>query len=145
MQEETSTAETFNIKIINSKKLSNLFIFTNEKNSNIDDWLSVMKNKLKENENWFSNEIQKKTYVRTRLKENVMKHLSFRFKKKSIKSFAFVEKIFDDFNRIFENFNKWITALKVYRRFKQMKVYKEFHIFWAEFQRVWRICTPKKF
>ncbi len=70
-----------------------------------------------------------KAYVRTRLDEDVMKHLFSRFKKDVIKSFASIEKIFDDLNRVFENSNKRVIALKTYRRLKQVKFYREFHIF----------------
>jgi hypothetical protein len=46
--------------------------------------LSVMQNKLKENANWFSIDVQQKTYVRIRIERDVMKHLIFRFFKNSI-------------------------------------------------------------
>jgi uncharacterized protein (DUF4415 family) len=59
-------------------------IFTDDKDSIIDDWLSVMRNKLKENTNWFSTDVQQKTYVRIRIDDDVMKHLIFRFFKDSI-------------------------------------------------------------
>jgi hypothetical protein len=35
--------------IMTSKKLFDSSIFINEKNSNIEDWLSTMRNKLKKN------------------------------------------------------------------------------------------------
>jgi hypothetical protein len=38
-----------------------------------------MRNKLKENADWFSIDIQQKTYVQIRIDDNVMKHLIFRF------------------------------------------------------------------
>ncbi len=82
--------------IITSKKLFDLSILIDDKNSNIEDWLSTMKNKLKENADWFSIETSKKAYVHTRIDENAMKHLFSRFKKNSIKLFMIVEKIFDD-------------------------------------------------
>jgi hypothetical protein len=124
------------ISIATSKKLFDSFILIDDKNSNIEDWLSAMKNKLKRNVDWFSTETSKKTYVRTRIDENVMKHLAFRFKKDSIKSFFTAEEIFDDLNRIFDDSNKRVNALKAYRRLKQVETNKKFHIFWAEFQRL---------
>ncbi len=66
------------------KKLFDSSIFTDDKDSIIDDWLSVMRNKLKENTNWFSTDVQQKTYVRIRIDDDVMKHLIFRFFKDSI-------------------------------------------------------------
>jgi hypothetical protein len=40
------------------KKFFDLFVFIDNKNSFIDDWLSVIRNKLKENANWFFIDIQ---------------------------------------------------------------------------------------
>jgi hypothetical protein len=37
--------------------LSDSSIFIDDKDSIIDDWLSVMKNKLEENANWFSTDV----------------------------------------------------------------------------------------
>ncbi len=104
--------------LIISKKLLDSSIFIDEKNSDIQDWLSIMRNKLKENANWFLIETSKKVYVQTRIDEDAMKHLFVRFKKKSIKSFLIVEKIFDDLNKVFDDSNKRVNALKTYRRLK---------------------------
>jgi hypothetical protein len=95
-----------------------------------------MRNKLKENADWFSIETSKKVYLRTRIDEDAMKHLSARFKKNFIKSFLIAEKIFDDLNRVFDDSHKRVNALKAYRRLKQIESNKEFHIFWTEFQRL---------
>jgi hypothetical protein len=124
------------INTVTSKKLSDSLIFIDDKNFNIEDWLFVIKNKLKENADWFSIETSKKIYVRTRIDEDAMKHLTSRFKKDSIKSFLIAEEIFDDFNRVFDDFNKRINVLKTYKRLKQIEANKEFHIFFAKFQRL---------
>jgi hypothetical protein len=110
------------INIATSKKLSDSLILIDDKNSNIEDWLSAMRNKLKKNADWFSTETSKKTYVRTRIDEDSMKHLASRFKKNSIKSFLIIEEIFDDFNRVFDDFNKRVNALKAYKRLKQVEI-----------------------
>ncbi len=128
--------DAFVIAIVTSKKLSDSFIFIDDKDSNIENWLSIMKNKLKENVDWFSTETSKKTYVRIRINEDAMKHLTSRFKKDSIKSFFTVEEIFDDLNRMFDDFNKKVNVLKTYKRLKQVETNKEFHTFFAEFQRL---------
>jgi hypothetical protein len=129
--------DAFVSTIINtSRKLFDSSILIDDKNSNIEDWLSTMKNKLKENADWFSIETSKKAYVRTRIDEDAMKHLASRFKKDSIKSFMTIEKIFDDLNRVFDDFNKKINALKAYKRLKQIETNKKFHTFWTEFQRL---------
>jgi hypothetical protein len=126
----------FVLMMTTSKKLSDSLILIDDKNSNIENWLSAMKNKLEKNADWFSTETNKKTYVRTRIDEDSMKHLTSRFKKNSIKSFLIAEEIFDDLNRMFDDFNKRVNVLKTYRKLKQVKMNKEFHTFFAEFQRL---------
>ncbi len=123
-------------KISTTKKFSDSSVFTDGKNPMIDEWLSVMRNKMKVNENWYSTKTMKKTYVRTRLRGDAMKHLASRFKKDSIKSFDTAEEIFDEMNRIFEDPNKRMNVMKEFRRLKQVNQFKEFHVFWFEFQRL---------
>jgi hypothetical protein len=118
------------------KKLFDSSIFTDDKNSIIDDWLSVMRNKLEENANWFSIDVQQKAYVRTRIDEDAMKHLISRFFKNSIKSYIISKKIFDDLYQIFDDSNRRTNALKTYRRLKQIESFKNFNTFWIEFQRL---------
>jgi predicted nuclease with TOPRIM domain len=60
------------INIATSKKLSDSLILIDDKNPNIEDWLSTMKNKLKENADWFLIETSKKTYVRTWIDKDAM-------------------------------------------------------------------------
>ncbi len=95
-----------------------------------------MRNKLKENADWYLNERSRKVYVRTRIENDVMKHLTSRFKKDFIKSFLIVEEIFDDLNRVFNDSNKRMTVLKTYKRLKRIEANKKFYTFWLEFQRL---------
>jgi hypothetical protein len=124
------------VSIVTFKKFSDSFVFTDDKNSFIDDWLSVMRKKLQENANWFSIEIQKKIYVRIKIDEDAMKHLISRFFKNSIKSYITSKKIFDDLYQIFDDLNRRINALKAYKRLKQIESFKNFNTFWVEFQRL---------
>jgi hypothetical protein len=116
--------------------LSDFSVFIDDKNLIIDDWLLVMRNKLKENANWFLIDVQQKAYVRIKIDEDAMKHLIFRFFKNSIKSYIISKKIFDDLYQIFDDSNRRINALKAYRRLKQIESFKNFNIFWIEFQRL---------
>ncbi len=124
------------VSTVTFKKLSDSSVFTDDKNLIIDDWLSLMRNKLKENADWFSIDVQQKAYVRTRIDDDVMKHLTARFFKDSIKSYTIADEIFDDLYQIFDDSNRRINVLKVYRRLKQIESFKDFNIFWAEFQRL---------
>jgi hypothetical protein len=98
--------------------------------------LSVMRNKLEENANWFFTDVQQKTYVWIKSDDEAMKHFIFRFFKNSIKSYIIAKKIFDDLYQIFDDSNRRINALKTYRRFKQIESFKNFNTFWIEFQRL---------
>jgi hypothetical protein len=118
------------------KKLLDSSVFTDDKNLIIDDWLSAMRNKLKGNADWFSIDVQQKTYVRIRIDDDVIKHLISRFFKDSIKSYIISKEIFDDLYQIFDDSNRRTNALKTYRRLKQVESFKDFNIFWAEFQRL---------
>jgi hypothetical protein len=111
-------------------------IFIDDKDFIIDDWLSVMKNKLEENANWFSIDVQQKTYVRIKIEDDVMKYLTFRFVKNSIKSYTISDEIFEDLYQIFEDFNRRSNVLKTYKCLKQIESFKNFNIFWIEFQRL---------
>jgi hypothetical protein len=122
--------------IITFKKLFDSSIFIDDKNSTIDDWLRVMKNKLEENPNWFFIDIEQKVYVRFKIDEDAMKHLISRFFKNSIKSYIISKEIFNDLYQIFDDLNRRITALKTYKRLKQIESFKGFNTFWAEFQQL---------
>jgi hypothetical protein len=95
-----------------------------------------MRNKLKENANWFFTDVQQKAYVRIRIEDDAMKHLTARFFKNSIKSYTIRNEIFDDLYQIFDDSNRRTNVLKTYRRLKQIESFKDFNIFWAEFQRL---------
>ncbi len=118
------------------KKLFDSSVFIDEKNLIIDDWLSIMRNKLKENANWFLTNVQQKAYVRIKINDDVMKHFISRFFKNSIKSYNISKEIFDDLYQIFDDSNRRINALKTYRRLKQIESFKDFNTFWTKFQRL---------
>ncbi len=118
------------------KKLSDSSIFIDDKDFIIDDWLSVMRNKLEENANWFSIDVQQKAYVQIRIEDDAMKHLTFRFFKNFIKSYTIANEIFDDLYQIFEDLNRCINVLKTYKRLKQIESFKNLNTFWVEFQRL---------
>ncbi len=65
-----------------------------------------------------------------------MKHLTTRFFKNSVKSYTIANEIFDDLYQIFDHSNRRTNAVKTYRRLKQIESFKDFNIFWAEFQRL---------
>jgi hypothetical protein len=62
--------------------------------------------------------------------------LSFDFSKNSIKSYSISGKIFEDLYQNFDDSNSRINVLKAYKRLKQIESFKDFNIFWTEFQRL---------
>ncbi len=58
-----------------------------------------------------------------------MKHLIFRFFKNSIKSYIISKEIFENMYQIFDDLNRRINVLKIYRRFKQIESFKDFNTF----------------
>ncbi len=103
------------------KKLSDSFVFIDDKDHIIDDWLSIMRNKMKDNANWFSTNVQQKAYVRIRIDDDVMKHLISRFFKDSIKSYIIAKEIFDELYQMVDDSNRRINAFKAYRRVRQIE------------------------
>jgi hypothetical protein len=79
------------ITIVTSKKLFDSLILIDDKDLKIENWLFVMKNKLKENVDWFSIETSKKAYVRILIDENAMNHLTSRFKKTRLNHFLLLK------------------------------------------------------
>jgi hypothetical protein len=109
------------------------FVFIDNKNLIIDDWLSIMKHKLKENADWFSIDVQQKAYVKTRINDDITKHLTIQFFKNSIKSYIIANEILNDLYQIFDDSNHRTNVLKTYKRLKQIESFKNFNTFWAEF------------
>jgi hypothetical protein len=85
-----------NVVVSTFKKLFDSFVFIDDKNFIIDDWLSALRNKLKDNADWFLIDVQQKAYVRIRIYEDAKKNLIFRFFKNSIKLYTTADEIFDD-------------------------------------------------
>jgi hypothetical protein len=119
-----------------SKKLFDFSILIDEKEPHIEDWLSIIRNKLEENADWYQTSLQKKAYVRTRIEGDAIRHLFSRFKKNSIKSFLCAKEILKELKLIFDDSNKRVNFMKTFRRLKQVESYREFSIFWSEFQRL---------
>jgi hypothetical protein len=75
-------------------------------------------------------------FNRTRIDEETIRHLFSRFRKDSIKSFLSAEEILKELELIFCDSNKRVNFMKTFKRLKQIQSYREFFIFWSEFQRL---------
>jgi hypothetical protein len=124
------------VVFIKSVKISNFLVYENNKNNDFDAWLFNMRNKLKVNSDWYSTKAVKKAYVQSRIEKNVIKHVTSRFRKNSIKSFLTAKAIFDDLKWVYDDSNRKQIFLKKYQDIKQMRKYREFHVFWSKFQRL---------
>jgi nucleoid-associated protein YejK len=71
----------------------------------------------------------KKIYVQSRIEDDVIKHISSRFRKSAIKLFVTAEDMFSDLNRVYDDSNKAEIFRKEFKNLQQVNKYKEFHIF----------------
>jgi uncharacterized protein YktB (UPF0637 family) len=99
-----------------SKKLFDFSILIDEKESHINDWLSVIRNKLEENADWYQTSLQEKAYVRTHIEEDAIRHLFSRFRKNLSKSFLCAKEILKELEYIFDDSNKRVNFMKTFRR-----------------------------
>ena len=92
------TAESKAQKII---KLPDPPMFTDNKDPNIDDWLSKMRSKLEANADHFLTETLRKAYVENRIGGDANKHIAPRLRKDSRNPFHTAEDIFACLFRVF--------------------------------------------
>ncbi len=119
-----------------SFKLLDSFVLENNDDDCFENWLALTRNKLKNNVDWWLIEKFRITYLRTRIDEDAIKHIAFRFRSDSIKSYVFTDEILDDLTRVYDDHDRKINAFKKFRELKQMSKYRDFSFFWAEFQRL---------
>jgi hypothetical protein len=67
--------------------------------------------------------------VQSGIEDDVIQHVASRFRKNNIKSFLTAEAVFDDLKRVYDDSNRKQIFLKEYRNLKQVRKYREFHIF----------------
>lgn len=115
-------------------KLSDPPIFIDNKDLNIDDWLSMMRSKLKVNADDYSIESLRKAYVETRVEGDASRHIASRLRKNARNPFAETEDIFDCLLKIYGDSDRKHTAMKEFRNLCQTS--KDFNFFWAHFQRL---------
>lgn len=119
-----------------SPKLPDPPMFSDNKEPDIDEWISAMRNKFQANGDWYPLDENKLTYTRSRLTGDAMKHLKSRFRQNSPKPFTSAEEIFEALDVIYGDSNRRINAMKAFRRLKQTGPFRVFAAFWAEFQRL---------
>jgi hypothetical protein len=115
--------------------ISNSTIFIENK-AKFEHWLSTVQSKLKTNENWYLIERMIMTYVNIKLNDETYKHIAARLNKNSFHRYLTINEIFDDFKRIYVDFNKMQKIMNVFIRLTQMSKYTELHVFWNKFQRL---------
>lgn len=86
-------------------KLNHFFIF-NSLNINIDNWIDKIKQKFKNNANYFSIENIKIIYMNNCTKNPTSKHLAPKLKNNTINKFTIVEKINNTLYAVYSNINK---------------------------------------
>ena len=74
-----------------------------------------MKNKLLINANHFLSKKIKMIYIKSRTKNNAVKHLKFRIRKNVLYSFRTSEKMLNAMKMIFDDFNRKLTIINEFR------------------------------
>ena len=74
-----------------------------------------MKNKLFVNANHFFSEKMKMIYIKSRTKNNAIKHLKFRMRKNAFYSFRINDEMLNVMKIIFDNFNRKLTIINEFR------------------------------
>lgn len=100
----------------------------------IFQWSNRIKHKLRANANHFEIEEIEMIYIESRIQSNVAKHLNSRLRENFVSSFQTSEKMLDTLKKKFDDFNRKFIAINKFRALRMR--YKDFHFFWAEFQRI---------
>lgn len=116
-----------------STKLPDPPIFEN-KEQDIDNWLSRMRNKLKANSDHYHTEEMKIAYTESRIGGDAAKHIAPRMRDTALNRFETAEEIFEYLYQVFGDPDRRHTAQRLYSKLYQGK--KPFAEFWAEFQRL---------
>ena len=74
-----------------------------------------MKNKLFVNANYFLSEKMKMIYIKSRTKNNAIKHQKFRIRKNAFYSFRTNDKMLNIIKIIFDDFNRKLTITNEFR------------------------------
>ena len=129
-----STSSKIFSKSKRSMKISDSSLFSDEKTMLVFQWISRMKNKLLIIANHFFSEKIKIIYIKSRTKNNALKHLKLRMRKNAFYSFRTSDEMLNAIKMIFDDFNQKLTIIKKFRILRMND--KNFHTFWAKFQRI---------
>ncbi len=116
-----------------SIKLSDSSLFEDSK-QNVNNWLFRMRNKLKMNKNHFSIEEMKIAYVKSRVSETTIKHITSQMRDTITNSFLEAEEILSIINKMYDDLNRHHTTQRQFLKLYQNKIF--FHEFWMKFQRL---------
>ena len=86
-----------------------------------------MKNKLFVNANHFLSKEMKMIYIKSRTKDNAIKHLKFRMRKNAFYSFRTSDEILNAMKMIFDDLNRKLTIINEFRILRMND--KNFHTF----------------
>ena len=97
----------------------------------INMWKSKMVKKLSTNANHYPTEALRMVYVNNRMDKEAYKYLAARSRIGARKPFSTAKKIFEVFQKTYNDVNWQHMAIN---KFKDLKMTKDFNSFWVEFQ-----------
>lgn len=98
--------------------------------------MNGIRNKLRGNADHFPTKENKIGYVRSRVDDDAVKHIRARLKPGHVNEFKTAEEVLDVLVKVYGDSDKEGTALKKFSQLRQSEKFREFFVFWAEFQRL---------
>ncbi len=122
------------LSVLESQKISDSSLFTDEKNFIWKNWYEKIQNKLEINVDLFSNEWVKLSYVHSRLFNDAAKITQARREHDCINFYRIVEDFLKELAQLFDDSNKKVNFRREY--YNLIQEFKKFSKFYTQFQRL---------
>jgi len=127
----TSTLFTFSKQ---SQKLSNSYLFTDEKEFIWDDWQEKIRDKLEINVDHFNNEKAILVYIHSWISENTVKVILVRRQRDLLNFYSMINDLLDELAQLYNDSDKETNFRRKYTNLSQEK--SKFSNFYSMFQRL---------
>jgi len=114
----TSTLFTFSKR---SQKLSNSFLFTDEKESIWNDWQEKIRDKLEINVDHFDNDKAILVYIHSWISEDTVKVILVRRQRDSLNSYSTINYLLDELAQLYDDSDKETNFWREYANLSQEK------------------------
>jgi len=133
-KEDTSTSFIMFNSFKWFQKLSNLSLFTDEKESIWDDWQEKIRNKLEINVNHFDNDKVILVYIHFWISEDAVKVILVRRQRDSLNSYSTINDLLNELAQLYDDFDKETNFRRKYANLIQEN--SKFSNFYLIFQRL---------